>query len=367
MKHRTDFTGLVAALLVLGISSVVLGASAEALLKKGIAAEQDKEGIDSALKLYKQIVDEVEADRPHVAEAYLRLGLCHLKKGNKEDARKAFEKVVSRFADQTSPADKAREQLAKLAPAGGVPVVVSTTPACFAGDVPATLEKLTVTFNRKMLDKHWSWVQRYKDKFPKTTGKPSFDAAQKTCSLPVKLEPGKVYWIEFNSPRYTAFRSVGGVIARRHALVFATKGADGKVTKIPDDLAALAKKINARAAGESPEAVKAAIAVAGKWLALVDEGKYAESWRISAAYVRQAVTREKWQASMKAARAPLGKLKSRKLLATHYRTSLPGAPDGQYVVIKYKTSFEKKAEAVETVTPMKEKDGGWRVSGYYIK
>ncbi len=366
MRHQTKFTGLVAAVLILGISPVVLGASAEALLKKGIAAEQGKDGIDSALKIYKQIVDEAEANRPHVAEAYLRLGACHLKKGNKEDARKAFEKVLSQFADQAA-ADKAREQLAKLAPAGGVPVVVSTTPACFAGDVSASLDKLTVTFNQKMLDKHWSWVQRHKDKFPKTTGKASFDAEQKTCSLPVKLEPGKVYWIEFNSPPYTAFRSVGGAIARRHALVFATKSADGKATKIPDDLAALAKKINAPAAGESPEAVKAAIAAAGKWLALVDEGKYAESWGISAAYVRQAVTREKWHASMKAARMPLGKLKSRKLLATHYRTSLPGAPDGQYVVIQYKTSFEKKAEAVETITPMKEKDGSWRVSGYYIK
>lgn len=366
MRHQTKFTGLVAAVLVLGISSVVLGASAEALLKKGIAAEQGKDGIAAAMKIYKQIVDEAEANRPHVAEAYLRLGACHLKKGNKEDARKAFEKVVSQFADHAAAA-KAHEQLAKLVPAGGVPVVVSTTPACFAGDVPTSLEKLTVTFNQKMVDGNWSWVQRYKDKFPKTTGKASFDKEQKTCSLPVKLELGKVYWIEFNSPPYTSFRSVGGAIARRHALVFATKSADGKVTKIPDNLVALAKKINSRAPGESPEAIKAAVAAAEKWLALVDEGKYAESWGISAALVKQAVTKEKWQTMMKAACTPLGKLKSRKLLATHYRTSLPGAPDGQYVVIQYKTSFEKKAEAVETITPMKEKDGSWRVSGYYIK
>ena len=366
MRRQTTFIGLVAAAVVLGISPVVLGASAEALLKKGIAAEQGKDGIDPAMKIYKQIVDEAEAARPHVAEAYLRLGACHLKKGNKEDARKAFEKVVSRFADQAA-ADKAREQLAKLAPAGGVPVVVNTAPACFTADVPASLDKLTVTFNQKMLDGNWSWVQRYKDKFPKMTGKASFDKAQKTCSLPVKLEPGKVYWIEFNSPPYTSFRSVGGAIARRHALVFATRSADGKATKIPDDLADLAKKINAPAAGESPVAIKAAIAVAEKWLALVDQGKYDESWGISAAYVRQAVPRDKWNASMKAARAPLGKLKSRKLLAADYRTSLPGAPDGQYVVIRYKTSFEKKAEAVETITPMKEEDGSWRVSGYYIK
>jgi hypothetical protein len=47
--------------------------------------------------------------------------------------------------------------------------------------------------------------------------------------------------------------------------------------------------------------------------------------------------------------------------------SLPGAPDGQYVVIKYDTTFANKAAAVETVTPMREADGSWKVSGYFVK
>jgi len=45
----------------------------------------------------------------------------------------------------------------------------------------------------------------------------------------------------------------------------------------------------------------------------------------------------------------------------------PGAPDGEYVVIQYDSSFENKTEAVETVTPMLDPDGVWRVSGYYIR
>ncbi len=52
--------------------------------------------------------------------------------------------------------------------------------------------------------------------------------------------------------------------------------------------------------------------------------------------------------------------------ATFTRT-VPGAPDGEYVVIQFDTQFENKAAAVETVTPMREKDGSWRVSGYFIK
>jgi hypothetical protein len=50
-----------------------------------------------------------------------------------------------------------------------------------------------------------------------------------------------------------------------------------------------------------------------------------------------------------------------------YKTSLPGAPDGEYVIIQFETSFENKKIAIETVTPMMDKDGNWRVSGYYIK
>jgi hypothetical protein len=48
-------------------------------------------------------------------------------------------------------------------------------------------------------------------------------------------------------------------------------------------------------------------------------------------------------------------------------TTMPGAPDGEYVVIQYQTTFEHKNSAVETVTPMLDNDGQWRVSGYYIR
>jgi hypothetical protein len=55
------------------------------------------------------------------------------------------------------------------------------------------------------------------------------------------------------------------------------------------------------------------------------------------------------------------------LKAKNFATSLPGAPDGEYVIIQFATSFENKTSAVETITPMMDKDGQWRVSGYYIK
>lgn len=63
----------------------------------------------------------------------------------------------------------------------------------------------------------------------------------------------------------------------------------------------------------------------------------------------------------------LGKVKNREFSKAEKHTSLPGVPDGQYVVIFFNSSFEKKKEGVETITPMLDKDGIWRVSGYYVK
>jgi len=70
---------------------------------------------------------------------------------------------------------------------------------------------------------------------------------------------------------------------------------------------------------------------------------------------------------MLAFREPLGKVMNRGVIKKKYMTSVPGAPDGEYVVIQYSANFENKKNAIETVTPMKDTDGEWRVSGYYIK
>jgi len=103
------------------------------------------------------------------------------------------------------------------------------------------------------------------------------------------------------------------------------------------------------------------------WLALIDSGKYADSWQEASQYFKNAVTKEKWESAMHGNREPLGKLVSRKLRSAQYTTALPGAPDGEYVVIQYDSSFEHKQTAVETITPMLDKDGKWRASGYFIK
>ncbi len=108
-------------------------------------------------------------------------------------------------------------------------------------------------------------------------------------------------------------------------------------------------------------------AAAQKWLALIDAGNYSETWKEASAIFRGAVTEPGWENSMNTFRQPLGDLVSRKLKSAQHMTELPGAPDGQYVVMQFETSFANKKSAIETVTFMLEKDGQWKSAGYFIK
>jgi len=45
---------------------------------------------------------------------------------------------------------------------------------------------------------------------------------------------------------------------------------------------------------------------------------------------------------------------------------MPGAPDGNYAVIVFDTSFQSKASAVETLTVMADGEK-WRAAGYFIR
>ena len=113
--------------------------------------------------------------------------------------------------------------------------------------------------------------------------------------------------------------------------------------------------------------IQAAQASVEAWLSLVDGQNYAASWTAAAALFRNAVTRENWESAVQTARVPLGPLKSRTLKAATVTRTLPGAPDGEYVVFQFTASFERKAAALETVTALLEPDGTWHVSGYFVR
>jgi Protein of unknown function (DUF4019) len=105
---------------------------------------------------------------------------------------------------------------------------------------------------------------------------------------------------------------------------------------------------------------------AAAWLALTDAGLFSRSWDESASFFQSTVSKSKWSSAARSGRYPLGPVEQRTLKSAIYTRTLPGAPDGEYVVIKFESRFERRPYAIETITPTREKDGSWRVSGYFI-
>lgn len=104
-----------------------------------------------------------------------------------------------------------------------------------------------------------------------------------------------------------------------------------------------------------------------KWLKMVDDSRFVDSWKYASKIFRQSVQQEQWITMINSARNPLGKQVSRQFYRSLYTKKLPGVPDGEYVIIEFNTVFENKTGAIETVTSKLEDDGIWKISGYFIK
>jgi DNA-binding CsgD family transcriptional regulator len=100
---------------------------------------------------------------------------------------------------------------------------------------------------------------------------------------------------------------------------------------------------------------------ARQWLALVDAGKWQESFTATAKSFQTLNTLDMWQSASVGGRVPLGRVLSRRLAGEE---SVPAPPNG-YRVVRFKTDFAAKAGATETLSLAREGDA-WRVAGYII-
>jgi hypothetical protein len=235
------------------------------------------------------------------------------------------------------------------------PTIVSMNPPNGAKNVDPALRELRVTFNVPM-GAGFSWCGGGPG-YPKTIDRPYWTEDRKTCVLPVELKPAWVYRLGLNSVSFNNFQSEGGIPLTPVEYMFYTRGTAPLDHRGNSLVAQMPKS----------EAEKKAVEAAEAWLALVDKGQYEQSWDAAAEYLKNAADKSAFVKSLEASRRPLGTVKSRQLKSTQYATTLPGAPDGQYVILQYTTSMAEKQAATETITPMLDKDKKWRVSGYYIK
>jgi hypothetical protein len=116
-----------------------------------------------------------------------------------------------------------------------------------------------------------------------------------------------------------------------------------------------------------PDPTAEATTASREWLSVVDAGQYGQSWDEAAALFKQHISKSQWERAVGDVRKQTGALKTRELESAQPAHQLPGGPDGDYVVIVYRSSFAMTPVATETVTPMRDADGHWRVTGYYVK
>lgn len=126
-RRATGALGILATVLWLTATTTGQNRSdLEVQLKAAMNKELVDGDLEGAIEIYKQIAATPNAPRPVAAKALLQIGLCYEKLG-KGEAQKAYQQVLSNYADQTEIASQARTRLTELAKSAG-----STQPSAIA-------------------------------------------------------------------------------------------------------------------------------------------------------------------------------------------------------------------------------------------
>jgi RNA polymerase sigma-70 factor (ECF subfamily) len=104
------------------------------------------------------------------------------------------------------------------------PSVLKTVPQSGDTAVDPALKEISVTFSKEMMtDRMWAICQISDETFPPKAGEIHYLADQRTCVMPVKLEPGRTYVLWFNRGQFNSFRDTANNSAVPYLLVFETK------------------------------------------------------------------------------------------------------------------------------------------------
>ena len=114
------------------------------------------------------------------------------------------------------------------------------------------------------------------------------------------------------------------------------------------------------------EKIERAETVSVEFLALVDGGKYAESWQASASLMQGKIAEKAWVEKLSEARDLSGGMVQRARKSASYSTEAQDSPEGEYIMLIYESDFQKAEDVSEYVTVMLEGDE-WKVAGYFMQ
>lgn len=115
----------------------------------------------------------------------------------------------------------------------------------------------------------------------------------------------------------------------------------------------------------SPEG-KDALEEAMTWLNKIDEGRYAESWQMTSASIKNRTTEKQWIIGMEQIRAPMGAVTKRKIISVKPGKTITKETQQRNVIAQFSTTFKDQNSVTEFVTLQLENNQEWLVSAYYI-
>lgn len=127
-------------------------------------------------------------------------------------------------------------------------------------------------------------------------------------------------------------------------------------------------KLPLHAPGRTPDLQTETTQVAIQWLALLDGKQWGASWLGGSSLLRDVVTQNQWIDAIKAQRDSLGNATSRKLESMQKAKNLRYGTRGDFIILKFNTSFSNSPHSTETLTLMS--DGRlkqWKVTNYEIR
>jgi hypothetical protein len=103
------------------------------------------------------------------------------------------------------------------------PSVVKTVPISGDTAVDPALQEIRVTFSKDMMtNRMWAICQVSDESYPNPAGAIHY-VDNRTCVMPVKLEPGKAYVLWFNRAQFNSFRDSNNHPAIPYMLSFETR------------------------------------------------------------------------------------------------------------------------------------------------
>src|SRR5437763_1552858 len=91
--------------------------------------------------------------------------------------------------------------------------------------------------------------------------------------------------------------------------------------------------------GSAPASLQPDLTSANTWVSLVDAKRWDDSWAAAGTLFKSQMPQARWASTIAPVREPLGEVSSRALKSVTKSKSLPGAPDGEYEVVEFQTSF----------------------------